>query len=103
MKNNSKKTTPTNVIPENLEQAVGGYSAESLRAEMDFLRDRLSRASPQSEDYIGLATLMERYKGLLEELTSDNSRTSNVDNCKKMISDAAKAHADVVKSQIKFQ
>ena len=124
--NNNKKTTRTYLTPETLEQAVGGfdnfsdiaeegkknmYINDVIRPEMSSIRDRMSQVSCGSEEYRKLQCQLQNLKSAMDGLTSNNqltmisinSRMSNSDNCKKMIGDSAKAHADAVKSRIEFR
>ena len=109
---NASKKTSAELSSENLEQAVGGSdSSQSIRIEMDSVRASMKQTFPGSEEYKKLESQLENFKSSLEGLTSNNqlimigisSRMSASDNCKKMIGDSAKAHADNIKGSVKFR
>jgi len=102
----------TNLTPENLEHAVGGTDIiQSTRAEMEAVRSKMKQPLATSDEYRKYESQLESLKSQMDSLTSNNqldliginSRMSNSDNCKKMIGDAAKAHADDMKSKIQFR
>ncbi|MEI6286494.1 MAG: hypothetical protein WCP79_08330 [Bacillota bacterium] len=118
--------TVADLTTETLEQAVGGsdlgadiaeegkknqYINEVIRPAMEAVREQMSHVSRISEEYSKLQIQLESLKGKQDSLTSSNqlvmiginSRMSNSDNCRKMVTDSARAHADSVKNGIQFR
>ncbi|MEI6286486.1 MAG: hypothetical protein WCP79_08290 [Bacillota bacterium] len=105
--NNIKNTTRTNLTPDNLEQAVGGRdSTQSIRTEMESIRNQVSHVSRPSEEY----NKLENLKSQQESLTANNQinicHLSNTmgtfDNILKNISDIGGAHSGNIRSQFRI-